>query len=234
MKAIESHKSTHTQNLIQKKREPFFNQKGQGVFFSRTNKNTPSFFGENTIQKKENVNTDVIQKQDGPDQVTEENNPPESSTSTTTSQGGGTPRTNRCYTNPEFPDFRCLAYALKLDVDENLWNNAHHFYRVASLYPGNNELMWNTFLRYGLGINLLQTSFGFLGANETLGSVLSYGTGIGLKSFEFFQNGELQLDIPIPLGRGVNLDFQFDLNANPDDLTQIRGVSGGVGLSGHF
>ena len=92
--------------------------------------------------------------------------------------------------------------------------------------------MWNTFLRYGLGVNLLQTSFGFLGANETLGTALSYGTGIGLKSFDFFQNGVLELDVPIPLGRGVNLDLLLDLNADPNNLTNIRGVRAGVGFSG--
>jgi hypothetical protein len=147
---------------------------------------------------------------------------------------GGSTRASRCYTDPEFPDFRCLAYALKLDIDENLWNNAHHFYRVASLQAGDNELMWNTFLRYGLGVNLLQTSFGFLGTNKTLGSVLSYGTGVGLKSYEFFQNGKLELDIPIHLGRGVTLDLKLDLNADPNNLTDIQGIQTGVGITAHF
>ncbi len=94
--------------------------------------------------------------------------------------------------------------------------------------------MRNTFLRYGLGVNLLQTSFGFLGTNERLGTVLSYGTGIGLKSYDLFQNGVLKLDVPIPLGRGVNLDLQLDLNADPNNLTNVRKASVGVGFSGHF
>jgi len=150
------------------------------------------------------------------------------------SPGSGSARTSRCYDNPEFPNFPCLASALKLDIDENLWANAHQFYRVASLYPGNNELMWETFMRYGLGVNLLQTSFGFLGADETLGTALSYGTGVGLKTYNFFQNGVLELDIPVSLGGGLNLDFQLDLNADPDNLTSVQGVNTGVGLSGHF
>lgn len=62
-------------------------------------------------------------------------------------RSGNSARTSRCYTTPEFPDFRCLASALKLDIDENVWINAHQFYRVASLFPGDNELMWNTFWR---------------------------------------------------------------------------------------
>lgn len=187
------------------------------------------------IQTKcETCEDHTIQRQEQPDATVTEELSPAVDESPSTGPESGPTHTGRCYTNPEFPNFGCLAAALKLDVDENLWNNAHHFYRVASLHPGDNELMWNTFLRYGLGINLLQTSFGFLGADETLGTALSYGTGIGLKSFEFFQNGVLQLDVPIPLGRGVNLDFQLDLNADPDNLTNIQGASAGVGFSGHF
>ncbi len=233
MRLTKKRKNHSALSLVQAKQEPFFSKERKGSLFSESKENTSPFFTsniDNTLQKKDNLSQNIIQRQDEPDQTV---------TRDRRGQGGsrserGSSRANRCYTNPESPDFRCLAYALKLDIDENLWNNAHHFYRIASLYPNNNELMWNTFLRYGLGINLLQTSFGFLGANETLGTALSYGTGIGLKSYEFFQNGQLQLDIPIPLRRGINLDLQFDLNANPDNLREIRGVSGGVGFSGHF
>ena len=58
-------------------------------------------------------------------------------------------RAGRCMANPEFPDFGCFASQLKLNVDENLISNAHQFLRIASLYPGDSELMWNTFMRYG-------------------------------------------------------------------------------------
>ncbi len=206
--------------------QPFFKtESGESMSFSETpaSVQTKPFFGKR----------DVIQKQEQPDATVTLNHSPNSNESSPSTPKGRT-RANRCYTNPEFPDFRCLAYALKLDVDENLWKNAHHFYRVAALHPGDNELMWNTFLRYGLGVNLLQTSFGFLGANETLGAALSYSTGIGLKGFEFFRTGVLQLDVPIPLGQGINLDFQLDLNADPDNLTDIQSVNAGVGFSGHF
>ena len=101
-------------------------------------------------------------------------------------------------------------------------------------YPGDNELMWNTFLRYGLGVNLLKTSFGFAGANKTLGTLLSYGTGIGLKSYEFLQSGKLELDLPITLGRGLQLNLNLDLNADPNNLTNIKSVNTGIGISGHF
>ena len=173
----------------------------------------------------------VIQRQEQSDIPTVEKSTPATQV---TAPNGGSARINRCYTNPEFPDFRCLVSALKLDIDENLWANAPQFYRVATLFPGDNELMWNTFMRYGLGVNLLQTSFGFLGANETLGTILSYGTGVGLKSYDFFQNGVLELDIPIPIGEDLKLDLQLDLNADPNDLTHVRQVGTGVGLSGHF
>lgn len=146
----------------------------------------------------------------------------------------GSPRVNKCLTDPEFPNFLCLTSALKLDIDENLWNNAHQFYRVASLFPGDNQLMLNTFMRYGLGANLLQTSFGFIGANKKLGTILSYGTGIGMKSYEFYKNGKLQLDIPIPLGKGIKLDFNLDLNTDPNDLKNIKSINTGIGISGHF
>ena len=173
----------------------------------------------------------VLQRQEQADVVVTEDISPDPEATPATRPTGGSPRANQCYTNPEFPDFRCLAYALKLDIDENLRNNAHQFYLTASLYPDDNERMWNTFMRYGLGVNLLQTSFGFLGANETLGTVLSYGTGIGLKSFEFFQSGLLELDVPIPLGHGVNLDLLLDIHADPDNLTNVREAKAMVGLS---
>ena len=173
----------------------------------------------------------TLQRQGQADVVVTEEISPDPETSPATRPTGGSPRVNQCYTNPEFPDFRCLAYALKLDIDENLRNNAHQFYLTASLYPDDNERMWNTFMRYGLGVNLLQTSFGFLGADETLGTVLSYGTGIGLKSFQFFQKGLLELDVPIPLGHGVNLDLLLDIHADPDNLTNVREAKAMVGLS---
>ncbi len=189
------------------------------------------------IQTKSNGNElkgSLIQRQEQSDEevtkATEEK--PKESTPPVT--WGGSPRTKRCYKNPQFPDFDCFTSALKLDIDDNLWNNAHHFYQAATLHPGDNDLMWNTFLRYGLGVNLLKTSFGFAGANETLGTVLSYGTGIGLKSYEFFKNGKLELDLPIPLGKGVNLDLKLDLNADPNNLTNVKGVNTGIGISGHF
>ncbi len=176
----------------------------------------------------------VIQRQERVGDGTPETDSPTPSPSPSSGGTGGSPRTNRCYTNPQAPDFVCLASALKLDIDENLWNNAHHFYRAASLFPGDDEMMLNTFMRYGLGVNLLQTSFGFFGADETLGTILSYGTGIGLKSYDFFQNGVLALDIPIPIGPSLSLDLSLDLQSDPDELSRVNRVDAGVGISGHF
>lgn len=143
-------------------------------------------------------------------------------------------RADRCMANPEFPDFGCFATQLKLNLDENLINNAHQFLRIASLYPGDSELMWNTFMRYGMGVNLLQTSFRFLGTDKKWANILSYGSGIGMKAYQFTQTGELKLDFQIPLKKDLNLNIKFDLNADPNDPTKIKGVDTGIGISGRF
>ncbi len=226
-------------SFFKKGNESFFGNETmveQSPFFNRAISNNPSGNGKSiqtkctSCEQKDNL----IQRQEQPDQTITKDVSPDTTESSTPNTGGGSFRAKRCNAHPEFPDFRCFAYELKLDVDENLRNNAYRFYQVASLHPDDNELMWNTFLRYGLGVNLLQTSFGFLGANNTLGTVLSYGTGIGLKSYDFFKNGVLKLDVPIPLGRGVNLDLQLDLNTDPNNLTNVRSVNTSIGITGHF
>ena len=237
-----------------KKITPFFNkEKGQDFFFERSS-NRP-FFAENqspqSVVQASPLTTftaPVLQKkcahcEEEDRKIQRQEKPGESVTKTDTPDPNNTTvpvpvpkslRVGKCNSTPQFPNVGCLTQALKLDVDENLWNNASEFYRVASLYPGDNDMMWNTFLRYGLGVNLLQTSFGFLGAGKTLSNVLSYGTGIGLKSYEFFKNGKLELDVPIPLGKGLNLNLRLDLNADPNNLTNVKGVNTGIGISGHF
>ncbi len=175
----------------------------------------------------------VVQRQKQPDATVVKDVPSNPKRSSKKSEGKPA-RIGRCNLDPEFPDFRCLAYALKLDIDDNLWSNAHHFFLAASLFPGDNDLMLDTFLRYGLGANLLKTSFGFLGVRKTFGSVLTYGTGIGLKSYGFLKTGKLELDLPIHLGGKINLDLKLDLDADPNDLTRVRRVNTGVGISGHF
>ncbi len=176
----------------------------------------------------------MVQRQEKPDDSVTQTDTPDTNKSPATNPTPRFTRAGKCQTSPEFPNFACLTQALKLDIDENLWNNSYQFYRAATLFPDDKELMWNTFLRYGLGVNLLQTSFGFLGANKTLGTALSYGTGIGLKSFEFLKSGKLELDLPIPLGKGLNLDLKLDLNADPNNLTNVKDVNTGIGISGHF
>jgi hypothetical protein len=176
----------------------------------------------------------LVQRQERPDETEAKDVSPDTKQPVAPEPARKTPRTTKCNMNPEFPDFGCFAGQLKLDIDDNLRNNAYQFYRVASLYPGDNELMWNTFMRYGLGVNLLETSFGFLGVNKKWGSILSYGTGVGLKSYQFLQKGELKLDIPIPLGKGVNLDIKFDLNVDPDNIRDIKGVDTTIGITRRF
>lgn len=239
---------------LAKQNSHFFDKESRHHFFSGDVINRP-FFSENqtaqpVVQTRRLTNAVVpaLQKkcahcEEEDKRIQRQEQPGESVTKTNTTDpnepAAPTPvprslRVGKCNSTPEFPNVSCLTQALKLDVDENLWNNASQFYRVASLYPGNNDLMWNTFLRYGLGVNLLQTSFEFLGASKTLGTALSYGTGIGLKSYEFFKSGKLELDLPIPLGKDLNLNLRLDLNADPNNLTNVKDVNTGIGISGHF
>ena len=231
----------------------FFNKESDQAFFSDNVANN-SFFPKNqmspnVIQAKQMTTSmapvlqkkcahceedKMIQRQEKPDDSVAKTDTPDPNKPTAPALVPRPPRVGKCRSTPEFPNVSCLTQALKLDVDENLWNNASQFYRVASLYPGDNDMMWNTFLRYGLGVNLLQTSFGFLGASKTLGTALSYGTGIGLKSYEFFKSGKLELDVPIPLGKDLNLNLKLDLNADPNNLTNVKDVNTGIGISGHF
>ncbi len=200
---------------------PFFNKNGES--------GAPFFAGNNSAPivqaKPENAGAEIIQRQEHPDDI---------NTGAPSQPVPGSYRARKCMEHPEFPNFGCFAQELKLDIDENMWNNAHQFYRIAALYPGDKDMMWETFLRYGIGVNLLKTSFGFLGAKDTLGTVLSYGVGVGFKSFDLLKNGKLQLDVPIPLGKDLNLDLKLDLNTDPNNLSGIKSLDTSVGISGHF
>lgn len=198
------------------------------------------------MQRKElSTGSPLIQKEPGTRKMIQrqEVEQPDATVTTTVSPdaentpAGSEPSSFRagiCMRNPEFPDFPCLLRALKLDVDDNLRTNAHHFFRIATLFPDRPDMMWNTFMRYGIGVNLLQTTYGFLGAEGMLNNVLSYGTGIGFKAYDFAKNGVLTLDLPIPLTDSLNLELNFDLAADPTDRYRVRGLQTGVGLSGSF
>lgn len=210
---------------------PFFLKKAGERLHTKNDSASPFFNTNNSVpavQTKPEIDiagNDTIQRQEHPDPSnTPAPNPP----------APGSYRARKCLEHPEFPNFGCFATELKLDIDENVWNNAYHFYQAATLHPGDKDLMWDTFLRYGLGVNLLKTSFGFLGAKDTLGTVLSYGAGVGLKSFDLLKNGKLRLDVPIPLGKDLNLDLKLDLNTDPNNLSNVKDVSTSVGISGHF
>jgi hypothetical protein len=144
---------------------------------------------------------------------------------------GRKPRAAKCSLDPRFPDFGCYGQQLKLDIDENLFNNAHQFTRVATLFPGDNKLMLDTFLRYGIGKNLLETSFGFAGFDKKWSSRLSNATGVALKTYDLVNTGQLKLDLQLPIGDNLKLDIKLDLNTKPktkDDETfnTVIGVSG--------
>ena len=139
-----------------------------------------------------------------------------------------------CSNDPRFPDFGCFGQQLKLDVDENLINNAHQFLRVANLFPGDKQLMLDTFLRYGIGRNNLVTTFQFMGVNKKWSDILSYGSGVLLKSYGVATNGKLQLDVQIPLKKDLNLDLKFDLDTGKEDPSKGTRTEGSVGISGRF
>ena len=190
----------------------------------------------NLIQRQPEEQDELIQRQEAeqPDATVTATVSPDATENTPAGSEPSSFRAGICMRNPAFPDFPCLLRALKLDVDDNIRTNAHHFFRIATLFPDRPDLMWNTFMRYGIGVNLLQTTYGFLGAEGMLNNVLSYGTGIGFKAYDFAKNGVLTLDLPIPLTDSLNLELNFDLAADPTDRYRVRGLQTGVGLSGSF
>ena len=223
--------SIKAKEIVSQNSNPFILKKDEEGLHA-INDPAAQFFKSNNgapaIQAKPESDTsgnDVIQRQEHPD-VT--------NTTAPTPPVPDSYRARKCLEHPEFPNFGCFARELKLDIDENMWNNAHQFYQVAALHPGDKDVMWDTFLRYGLGVNLLKTSFGFLGAKDTLGTVLSYGAGIGLKSYDLLKNGKLQLDVPIPLGKNLSLDLKLDLNTDTNNLSNIKSLDTSVGIRGHF
>ena len=91
---------------------------------------------------------------------------------------------------PVFPDFPNLALKLEDDIGQNLFDYGHHFYRLATLFPDQPELLQQAFGRYALGKNVLDTGFRFLGLDENTASRLSLGTGILFKGLNFVKDGE--------------------------------------------
>ena len=229
MKSTEVKKNSSNVHLQKKANTPFFGRDGRDTFFSEAKTESQSFFPSTIIQPKLKISqssqkNNIIQREDT--KTTETSNKTASTKPNTTAK-----QTKKCNEDPRFPDFICLGKALELDVSENLQNNGYHFLRVASLYPNDNKLMWDTFMRYGLGVNLLETSFGFMGANKTLSSVLSYGTGIGIKTATLLQSGKLELDYSKELEKGTRLHLTFELNTDPNNLRDVSSVFVGVGFS---
>lgn len=236
---------TATVATVQKANQPFFSKKAEGSFFGESSIGDSAFFkltndfsigGGGAIQKKCTAcgqEENRIQRQEEPGPTETKPASPDPKQVPVIPPKKWAARAGRCVTDPAFPDFACFAGQLKLDIDENILNNAHQFYQAANLHPGDNELMWNTFLRYGIGVNLLQTNFGFLGTGKKWGNILSYGTGIGMKSYQFIKDGALKLDIQIPVGKGVHLDIKFDYNTNPVKPADEK-VNTSIGISGRF
>jgi hypothetical protein len=135
---------------------------------------------------------------------------------------------------PRSPDFRGLAVALEDDIGVNLFNYGHHFYRIATLYPDQPDLLEQAFGRYALGANVLETGFQFFGASEGTAQGLALGTGITFKGVNFLTSGELVIDYQFDLGRGVKLEAALDLAVDPEDFSNVRRVDTGLSVVGHF
>jgi len=202
-----------TGNFFEKENGSFFTtaqSKPRSSFFNAAVNTAPA---SESIMKKKEV---LVQKQDEhEDESVTKGNETEKGRQPAGSSPAPSFRAQQCSAHPKFGQVGCLIGAVKLDIDDNLRNNAWHFYQVANLHPGDDKLMTETFMRYGLGINLLNTTFESLGADGKLKTLLSYGTGIGLKAKTFKDTGEVNLDIPIPITKDTSLNVQLDLKTDP-------------------
>lgn len=136
--------------------------------------------------------------------------------------------------NPRTPLLYNLIGDLKNDINANIYTNAHHFLRIVNLYPENSQMMEEAFFRYGLGINVLQTTYGYLGADSGMADVLAYSTGITLKAVTFINDGAFTFDYQLPLSDRLNMEFSIDLYTMPDDRLQLQSLSTSLGVTGHF
>lgn len=133
-----------------------------------------------------------------------------------------------------FPDFPSLIPQLRLNLEENLYANAHHFYAAAALYPNDPAKMEETFARYAVGANFLETGFQFLGFGSEAASWLALGSGLAYKGYTFATDGVLQLDYQLDLTDAVKLETKVDLSATSGDPTEVDRVDVGLGVVGHF
>lgn len=226
---------------VQNVNRAFFSKNAESNFFKEGQSDKPSFFkpatgfdnGSDVVQRKCaecEQNEKTIQRQEAPEEPEQKPSSPDEASTPLSRRS----RLTKCSNDPRFPDFGCFGQQLKLDIDENLINNAHQFSRVATLFPGDSKLMLDTFLRYGVGKNLLDTSFQFAGFNKKRSSILSYGTGALLKTYDLAANGVLKLDVQIPIGKGINLDLKLDMDLGKDDPSKGKEGGASVGVSGSF
>ncbi len=126
----------------------------------------------------------------------------------------------------------CFLSQLKMNIDENLANNAHHMYRIGTLFPNQPEMLENAFFRYGLGLNLLQSTYSFLGTQDSMVTPLSLATGIGLKAMTFVREGEFIFDYQLDLPNDFRLEFNIGLNGDPENLldTSRYQLETGIGI----
>ncbi len=150
------------------------------------------------------------------------------------SQAPAGPALQRQTEPPRIPDVPGLVTALSDDIGENLYDYGHHFYRIATLYPDQPDLLEDAFARYALGQNVLETGYSFVGAEPGTAEALALTTGITFKGLNFLATGELVIDYQFDLGSDLKLEAGIDLAVNPDDLTDVKRVNAGVSLVGRF
>jgi hypothetical protein len=135
---------------------------------------------------------------------------------------------------PALRDVPILLEKLEFDVGQNLLDYGHHIYQAATLFPDNPEVLKAAFGRYALGANVLKDTYRFFGVKPDTAGKLAVGTGILFKSLTFIREGKLTLDFQFDIGRGVKLETNFTLEANPNDASDVRKADVGVGFVGRF
>jgi hypothetical protein len=131
-------------------------------------------------------------------------------------------------------DFPLFLEKLKLDIGKNLLDNGHHFYQAATLHRDEPKVLEDTFFRYGLGLNVLKTSFRYAGLKGDTADKVAVGTGVLLKGLTFVRQGEFVLDFQVDVGGGFKFETNLQIGVNPKDVSEVRKAGVSIGLVRRF
>jgi len=92
----------------------------------------------------------------------------------------------------------------------------------------------DTFFRYGLGLNVLKTSFRYAGFKGDAADKVAVGTGVLLKGLTFVRQGEFTLDFQVDVGGGFKFETNLQLGVNPKDVSEVRKAGVNIGLVRRF